>query len=149
VDEPVLPGLARCHSWGRRLLHSVRCSGAALACTKFGLHVRICSLCVCGSQMNLQDVATAVNALPLQRSPARNRVLVICGMWKRYHSVYRNFEPYVRALQAAFEVKASTAASVCSPWVRCACGPSLSELATECAFAAHVSTPCAGNPVGA
>ena len=37
--------------------------------------------------------------------PARgNRILVVCAMWTKYHSVYRNFHAYVAALQKEFEV---------------------------------------------
>ncbi len=55
-------------------------------------------------QVNLQDLAKSLEAIPLQHSPGRDRVLVVCGMWKKNHSVYRNFQPFVRVLQAAFQV---------------------------------------------
>ncbi len=35
---------------------------------------------------------------------ARKRILVVCAVWVKYHSVYRNFNAYVEALKKDFDV---------------------------------------------
>lgn len=55
--------------------------------------------------------------IPLEHSFFRNKVLVVCGMWRALHSVHRNFSPYVRALQSQFQVLASASVQ----WFACGC----------------------------
>jgi hypothetical protein len=59
--------------------------------------------------------------LPLLPAPSRrgNRILVVCAMWTKHHSVYRNFQAYVEALKRDFEVGYGGARRV--PFYVCCC----------------------------
>jgi hypothetical protein len=53
----------------------------------------------------MRNLTSSVEGIPLQHSFFRNKVLVVCGLWRTRHSVYRNFMPYVRSLQTHFQVR--------------------------------------------
>jgi hypothetical protein len=53
----------------------------------------------------MRNLTSSVEGIPLEHSFFRNKVLVVCGLWRTRHSVYRNFMPYVRSLQTHFQVR--------------------------------------------
>ncbi len=53
----------------------------------------------------MASMRAQVEEVPLQHSFFRDKVLVVCTLWRVHHSVYRNFVPYVRALQSNFRVR--------------------------------------------
>lgn len=74
-----------------------------------GCVLRVCvtplRVCVCVDALAISQMLYPSQPLPAPLPPTDNiRVLVFCGQWKIFHSVYRNFYPYVKELQKEFEV---------------------------------------------
>ena len=95
MDQPALSGV-----WSLSLCHRCTCFTALL-----------CRCCHAGGNCcrvgDVQNVLlnSALKLPTVAPPPARgNRILVVCAMWTKYHSVYRNFHAYVAALQKEFEV---------------------------------------------